>query len=74
MKATETFRDRVAKVIYSSSNQAFTFSLYSPTLSSDTKYLTLYKVSGVTDANSVYNINGQTELLASQFTKTETTT
>ena len=59
-KHTETFRDRVAKLIYAKANQPMEFSIYpvDSNLTNLVDNLRLYQVQATTDANSVYSIAG----------------
>jgi hypothetical protein len=74
LKVTDTFRDRLAKLIYLSSPQNLTFSIYSPdNTATNRAKLALYSVSAIEDSGATYNINASLELASnvSIFTQVE---
>ena len=66
-KSTETFRDRVVKLIYvSNSNSMFRFSLWPVNVAyavGGTLNLRLYRVGTIADSGTTFNINGNNDLI-----------
>ncbi len=73
LKVTDTFRDRVSKLIYAESTKSLKFTLYpveetSPgVIDLSQQSIFLYQVGSINYANSVYSITGKTNLLSSNL-------
>ncbi len=76
IKATETFRDRVSKLIYVASSQSLKYTLYpasetaTDTVDLSANNIHLYPVGSIADSNSVYDISAGSEILTDSLKAT----